>query len=137
MSGHRGETGFDVPALRPQDWRRQQRPADVRPGARLSRGECAAAQLIAIAKAAAPGDRLGSKEELRARCEVSVGTFNEAISIAQSRGIISVRPGPGGGVFAATQSPDGAPGQLRPRPRRRADTPWPRRCGSVTRWIRC
>src|SRR6202044_754919 len=96
--------GFDTPALRPQEWRRP-RPADVRSGPRLSRGESAAAQLIAIAEAAAPGDRLGSKEELRARCEVSVGTFNEAVRIAQSRGIISVRPGPGGGVFAATQSP--------------------------------
>jgi hypothetical protein len=104
MSGTGDETGFDAPALRPHEWRRS-RPADVRPGPRLSRGESAAAQLIAIAEAAAPGDRLGSKEELRARCEVSVGTFNEAVRIAQSRGIISVRPGPGGGVFAATQSP--------------------------------
>ena len=60
---------------------------------------------MAIAGAASPGERLGSKELLRARCEVSVGTFNEAVRIAQSRGIISVRPGPGGGVFAATQSP--------------------------------
>lgn len=51
-----------------------------------------------------PGDRLGSKEDLRRRCEVSVGTFNEAIRIAQSRGVISVRPGPGGGIFAAAQS---------------------------------
>jgi len=104
MSGTGDETGFDTPALRPQEWRRP-RPADVRPGPRLSRGESAAGQLIAIAEAAAPGDRLGSKEDLRARCEVSVGTFNEAVRIAQSRGIISVRPGPGGGVFAATQSP--------------------------------
>jgi DNA-binding FadR family transcriptional regulator len=72
---------------------------------RMSRGESAAAQLIAIAEAAAPGDRLGSKEELRARCAVSVGTFNEALRITQSRGLVLVRPGPGGGVFAAAQSP--------------------------------
>ena len=104
MTTSTGDAGFDAPALRPQDWRRP-RPAEVRPGPRLSRGEFAAAQLIAIAEAAAPGDRLGSKEELRARCEVSVGTFNEAVRIAQSRGVISVRPGPGGGVFAAAQSP--------------------------------
>jgi DNA-binding FadR family transcriptional regulator len=69
------------------------------------RGESAASQLIALAEAAVPGDRLGSKEELRAVCEVSVGTFNEAVRIAQSRGVVSVRPGPGGGVFVAEQSP--------------------------------
>ena len=79
--------------------------SDARAGTRLSRGESAAAELIAIAGAAAPGDRLGSKEELRARCAVSVGTFNEALRIAQSRGVVLVRPGPGGGVFAAAQSP--------------------------------
>jgi DNA-binding FadR family transcriptional regulator len=104
MNGNVDDTGFDAPALRPQDWRRPG-PADARPGPRLSLGESAAAQLMAIAEAASPGDRLGSKEELRARCEVSVGTFNEAVRIVQSRGIISVRPGPGGGVFAAAQSP--------------------------------
>ncbi|MFY9930296.1 MAG: FCD domain-containing protein [Streptosporangiaceae bacterium] len=97
-----GDAGFDAPALRPQDWRR---PADGRPSPRVSRGESAATQLIAMAEAAAPGDRLGSKEELRTRCAVSVGTFNEALRIAQSRGVVSVRPGPGGGVFAAAQSP--------------------------------
>jgi len=104
MATSAGDAGFDAPALRPQDWRRP-RPAGVRAGPRLSRGESAAAQLIAIAEEAAPGDRLGSKEELRARCQVSVGTFNEAVRIAQSRGVISVRPGPGGGVFAAAPSP--------------------------------
>ena len=36
---------------------------------------------------------------------MSVGTFNEALRIAQSRGVVLVRPGPGGGVFAAAQSP--------------------------------
>lgn len=104
MSDTTGDGGFDAPALRPQDWRRPSLP-EPRPGPRVSRGESAATQLIAIAEAAAPGDRLGSKEELRARCEVSVGTFNEAVRIAQSRGVVTVRPGPGGGVFAATQSP--------------------------------
>lgn len=99
-----GDAGFDAPALRPQDWRRHRPPASPS-GPRMSRGETAAAQLIAIAEAAAPGDRMGSKEELRARCDVSVGTFNEAVRIAQSRGVISVRPGPGGGIFAAAQSP--------------------------------
>ena len=103
MSVQPGEAGFDVPALRPQDWHRHQQ-SNARPAARQPRAESAAAQLIAIANAADPGDRLGSKEELRAQCEVSVGTFNEAIRIAQSRGIISVRPGPGGGLFAAAQS---------------------------------
>jgi DNA-binding FadR family transcriptional regulator len=104
MPASAGDAGFDPPALRPQDWRRPQ-PADVRPSPRLSRGEAAAIQLIAIAEATAPGGRMGSREELRARCEVSVGTFNEAMRIAQSRGVITVRPGPGGGVFAADQSP--------------------------------
>jgi DNA-binding FadR family transcriptional regulator len=102
--GSASDAGFDAPALRPQDWHRP-RPSEIRPGPRLSRGESAAAQLIAIAEEAAAGDRLGSKEELRARCEVSVGTFNEAVRLAQSRGVISVRPGPGGGVFAAAPSP--------------------------------
>ena len=100
-----GDTGFDPPALRPQDWRRPGAPDARSGGPRLSRGESAAAQLIAFAETAAPGERLGSKEELRARCAVSVGTFNEALRIAQSRGVVSVRPGPGGGVFAAAQSP--------------------------------
>ena len=88
---------------RPQQWRRPARAAD-RPAVRVSRAESVAEQLTVIAEAASSGDRLGSKEELRRRCAVSVGTFNEAIRIAQSRGIVSVRPGPGGGLFAAAQS---------------------------------
>ncbi len=85
---------------------RQRTPEAVggRPVARQSLAETAANLLIAAAEAAGPGDRLGSKDELRRRCGVSVGTFNEAMRIAQSRGVVSVRPGPGGGVFAAAQS---------------------------------
>jgi DNA-binding FadR family transcriptional regulator len=99
--------GFDAPALRPEDWLRHRRPnlSERRPVTRQqSRAETAAEQLIGLADDAAPGDRLGSKEELRSLCGVSVGTFNEAVRIAQSRGVVSVRPGPGGGVFAAAQS---------------------------------
>jgi len=73
--------------------------------ARQSRTDVAASRLAAIAQAAAPGERLGSKDELRTDCGVSVGTFNEAIRLLQARGLITVRPGPGGGLFAAEQSP--------------------------------
>jgi DNA-binding FadR family transcriptional regulator len=72
---------------------------------RQSRAEFAADVLMRLADAARPGERMGSREELRARCQVSVGTFNEALRIAQSRGVITVRPGPGGGLFAAEQPP--------------------------------
>lgn len=91
-------------SARPKESRRLAPVSPDRPAARISRAESVAEQLTAMVEAAVPGDRLGSKEELRVRCEVSVGTFNEAIRIAQSRGIVSVRPGPGGGIFAAAQS---------------------------------
>ena len=69
-----------------------------------SRAEAAAKILAEIARYAAPGARLGTKEELRQRCEVSVGTFNEALKIAQNRGVITMRPGPGGGIFSQVPS---------------------------------
>jgi DNA-binding FadR family transcriptional regulator len=96
-----------VQAPVPLSSRRRSRPSPDadRPALRQSRGEGAADHLITLASAASAGERLGSKDELRARCGVSVGTFNEAVRIAQTRGVISVRPGPGGGVFAAAQSP--------------------------------
>lgn len=102
------DPAFDAPALRPQEWRRRPaaaRPSPERPVARQSRAEAVADQLMAMAESALAGDRLGAKEELRLLCGVSVGTFNEAVRIAQSRGVVLVRPGPGGGVFVAAQSP--------------------------------
>ncbi|MCG5215545.1 FCD domain-containing protein [Streptosporangium soli] len=71
----------------------------------LTRPEMAAERIAVLARAAEPGARLGTKEELRATCGVSVGTFNEALRLVQARGLVSVRPGPGGGLFAAEQSP--------------------------------
>lgn len=65
----------------------------------------AAQKIAALVRGREQGDRLGSKAELREKCDVSVGTFNEALKILQSRGIVVMRPGPGGGLFVSTPSP--------------------------------
>jgi DNA-binding FadR family transcriptional regulator len=91
----------EAPALRRADW--EPRPAGTAPP--TTRPEQAAEQLATLAAAAEPGVRLGTKDELRATCGVSVGTFNEALRLAQARGVVTVRPGPGGGLFASRQSP--------------------------------
>ncbi|MFD1538860.1 FadR/GntR family transcriptional regulator [Nonomuraea guangzhouensis] len=83
------------PALRRADW---DKPA-------LRRAQQAADSIAELVAATEPGARLGTREELRARCGVSVGTFNETLRILQARGLVTVRPGPGGGLFAAEQSP--------------------------------
>ncbi|MEO7844408.1 MAG: FCD domain-containing protein [Nocardioides sp.] len=69
-----------------------------------TRSEYAASLLAALAERSDPGARLGTKVELREWCEVSVGTFNEAVKLTQSRGYITSRPGPGGGIFASEQT---------------------------------
>jgi DNA-binding FadR family transcriptional regulator len=89
----------DPPALRRKDW---ERPRFDR---HQTRPEQAAEHLAAVAASAEPGDRLGTKEELRADCGVAVGTFNEALRMVQARGLVTVRSGPGGGLFASRQSP--------------------------------
>ncbi|MGK3204288.1 FadR/GntR family transcriptional regulator [Amycolatopsis sp. MEPSY49] len=76
------------------------------PGTHLgSRAEYAARKLQQLAEQAEPGEHLGTKVALRALCGVSVGTFNEAVKLAQSRGFVVSRSGPGGGIFAAERSP--------------------------------
>jgi DNA-binding FadR family transcriptional regulator len=70
-----------------------------------SRAERVADELEAMARAAVSGTRLGTKEALREQAGVSVGTLNESLRIAQSRGAITLRPGPGGGVFASDPAP--------------------------------
>ncbi|WP_411144486.1 FadR/GntR family transcriptional regulator [Streptomyces sp. x-80] len=85
--------------------RRARVPADAERSTVPRRAEAAADRIAALAGAAEAGARLGTKDELRAMCQVSVGTFNEALRLLQSRGVVTVRPGPGGGLFAAEQSP--------------------------------
>ena len=76
-------------------------------GSRVSRAEAVARNLEgAIASGAiAPGERLGTKDELRRRYQVAAGTLNEAIRLLQNRGWVEPRPGPGGGLFATVPSP--------------------------------
>nr|WP_296767107.1 FCD domain-containing protein [Rhodococcus sp. (in: high G+C Gram-positive bacteria)] len=70
-----------------------------------SRAEQAAHQIARLSAGAHAGDRIGSKDDLRRICGVSVGTINEAIKLAQARGVVTSRPGPGGGLFACDPSP--------------------------------
>jgi DNA-binding FadR family transcriptional regulator len=70
-----------------------------------SRAELAARRIAELVRRSAPGTRLGTKNELRELCEVSVGTFNESLRLLQARGLVDVKPGPGGGLFVAEQSP--------------------------------
>lgn len=53
----------------------------------------------------APGVRIGTKHELCERYGVAPATLGEAMRVLRARGAIEVRPGPGGGLFVANQSP--------------------------------
>lgn len=99
-AGVHGYGDDDAPALRRSEWRRVT-------GRRrfATRSEVAAEAIVAKAKSVGPGRRLGTKEQLRAQCGVSVGTLNEAIRLLQARGLVTVRPGPGGGLFACEPPP--------------------------------
>src|SRR5581483_7400431 len=72
-------------------------------GARVSRAELVARELEhEITDQREPGERLGTKEDLRKRFGVAVATVNEAVRLLETRGMIEARPGPGGGVFVAS-----------------------------------
>jgi len=51
-----------------------------------------------------PGERLGTKQELRAQFGVAPATINEAMRLLEMRGMLTARPGPGGGVFVTRAS---------------------------------
>lgn len=93
------------PALSRQLWRTIQPQQQSAPPEPADRAVMAANRIEELAARAGLGERLGSKDDLRQLCSVSVGTFNEALKIAQARGVVSLRRGPGGGIFAAHQTP--------------------------------
>jgi GntR family transcriptional regulator, transcriptional repressor for pyruvate dehydrogenase complex len=74
--------------------------------ARVPRAEAVARDLEAqiLGGGLNPGDRLGTKDDLRQRFGVAVATVNEAVRLLEMRGLIEARPGPGGGVFVANSS---------------------------------
>jgi GntR family transcriptional regulator, transcriptional repressor for pyruvate dehydrogenase complex len=70
--------------------------------ARVSRAELVARELEReIVDQRKPGERLGTKEDLRQRFGVAVATVNEALRLLETRGLVEARPGPGGGVFVS------------------------------------
>jgi DNA-binding FadR family transcriptional regulator len=93
-----GTVVLEAPAYRRSDWPLPGAPPPTRP-------EQAAERLAELAAGAEPGTRLGTKDELRTLCGVSVGTFNEALRLVQARGLVTVRAGRVGGLFASRQSP--------------------------------
>jgi DNA-binding FadR family transcriptional regulator len=74
--------------------------------ARVPRAEAVARDLEAeiLGGRLAPGERIGTKDDLRHRFGVAVATVNEAVRLLETRGMIEARPGPGGGVFVAASS---------------------------------
>lgn len=70
---------------------------------RVSRAERMAQQLSEkiLGKQVLPGERLGTKTELREQYGVAAGTLNEAIRLLETRGLVDAKPGPRGGIFAA------------------------------------
>jgi DNA-binding FadR family transcriptional regulator len=73
---------------------------------RVSRAEALARQLEhdIVEKVIEPGERIGTKEDLRRRFRVAVATVNEAVRLLETRGLVHARPGPGGGVFVTGPS---------------------------------
>jgi GntR family transcriptional repressor for pyruvate dehydrogenase complex len=81
-------------------------PSSRLAASRVSRAEAVArdVEALILGDGLAPGERLGTKEDLRQRFGVAVATVNEAVRLLETRGLIEARPGPGGGVFVARSS---------------------------------
>ncbi len=53
----------------------------------------------------APGAFLGTRESLRQQSGLGKSTVNEALRLLAERGLVTVRPGRGGGLFVAAENP--------------------------------
>jgi DNA-binding FadR family transcriptional regulator len=81
---------------------------------RVTRAEALARTLESeiIGATFSPGQRIGTKDELRQRFGVAVATMNEAVRMMEMRGLVVARPGPGGGVFVTNSSARAAASRL-------------------------
>ena len=52
-----------------------------------------------------PGSAIGTIEEIRQESGLARATVSEAIRLLRDRGVLEIRPGRGGGLFVADQSP--------------------------------
>lgn len=77
------------------------------PSARQSRAQQVAAAIEdrLLAAKTPVGTSLGRRTDLMAEHNVSPTVMNEVLRILRDRGLVVVRPGPGGGVFVASQPP--------------------------------
>lgn len=70
-----------------------------------TRAEQLAADLGERLATAAPGDAVGTIESLRAETGYAYSTVSEAVRLLRDRGLLEIRPGRGGGLFAADRGP--------------------------------
>ncbi len=75
------------------------------PPSRGSRSDALIERLETTIMSLPPGQRIGTKVELRHQLGVATPTLNEAVRVLQARGLVESRPGPRGGLFVAAQSP--------------------------------
>ena len=117
------------PALRRTDWepRRPSVPDEARTGRR---------PVGHAGRILEPGKRLGTKDDLRASCGVSVGTFNEALRMVQARGLSRCDPARAA-VCSQAVNRRWCASVTRCCPLATTQRRWPRRCGCATHWIRC
>ncbi|MED7925097.1 FCD domain-containing protein [Nonomuraea sp. LP-02] len=78
--------------------------AGVGQGAR-TRAERLAAVLDERIRGLAPGEPVGTLESLRAETGLAYATVSEAVRLLRDRGVLEIRPGRGGGLFAADRGP--------------------------------
>lgn len=77
-----------------------------------SRAHDVADHLSRMIEGMRPGDRVGTKEELRQRLSVAMGTMNEAVRLLQERGLVTIKSGPKGGLSVAAPNTTVNLGQL-------------------------